>query len=185
MEIVVDGVTIKRGRGRPTKAESEAIKAAKEAARHVRETECKELIPKAPRKAAGFLAGLQLDEQSIALYLGISVEELQKLYRYDMDLNRLKKKVILLNAQFKRAEEGNVSMLMWLGKCYLGQGVDVKLTTVEPEIRLLIKKIEQVEDQRNGILSKPYYEGEASVDKEKVRTLEVGGDSSIEEEKDD
>jgi len=62
----------------------------------------------------------------------------------------------------------------------LNQREDVRLTSVEPEIRLLFKKIEQIEDQREGILKKPYYDGEADIDSSKLKTIDIGGNSNIE-----
>ena len=47
----------------------------------------------------------------------------------------------LRRAQFRKAEEGNVTMLIWLGRNYLGQREEYKVTSnYEPEARTLLKQ---------------------------------------------
>lgn len=69
------------------------------------------------------LASIQCTQEEIANFLGISTRTLQR----DKEFCRIYKKgmengkMSLRRMQFKKANEGNVSMLIWLGKQYLGQ----------------------------------------------------------------
>jgi len=69
------------------------------------------------------LAGLQCTQEEIASYLGCSVDTLQRddefcgLYKRGMDKGRMS----LRRKQWKAAEEGDRTMLVWLGKQYLSQ----------------------------------------------------------------
>ena len=69
------------------------------------------------------LAGLQCTQEEIASYLGCSVDTLQRdkefcgLYKRGMDKGRMS----LRRKQWKAADEGNNTMLIWLGKQYLQQ----------------------------------------------------------------
>ena len=69
------------------------------------------------------LAKIQCTQEEISNFLGISTRTLQK----DDEFLRVYKKGIengkmsLRRMQFKKANDGNVSMLIWLGKQYLGQ----------------------------------------------------------------
>lgn len=69
------------------------------------------------------LANIQCTQEEISNFLGISTRTLQK----DKEFLRIYKKGLengkmsLRRMQFKKANDGNVSMLIWLGKQYLGQ----------------------------------------------------------------
>ena len=69
------------------------------------------------------LASIMCTQEEIAHFLDISVRTLQRddtfneLYRKGID----KGKMSLRRNQFKSAEAGNTTMLIWLGKQYLGQ----------------------------------------------------------------
>lgn len=69
------------------------------------------------------LSYIQCTQEEIAEVLGISVRTLQR----DKEFCRIYKKGIesgkssLRRLQWKRAEEGNATMQIWLGKQYLGQ----------------------------------------------------------------
>lgn len=69
------------------------------------------------------LASIQCTQEEISNFLGISTRTLQK----DKEFLRIYKKGLengkmsLRRMQFKKANDGNVSMLIWLGKQYLGQ----------------------------------------------------------------
>lgn len=69
------------------------------------------------------LASIQCTQEEIANFLDISTRTLQR----DKEFCRIYKKgmengkMSLRRMQFKKANDGNVSMLIWLGKQYLGQ----------------------------------------------------------------
>ena len=69
------------------------------------------------------LAGLQCTQEEIASFLGCSVDTLQRdeefcgIYKKGMDKGRMS----LRRKQWKAVEDGNITMLIWLGKQYLGQ----------------------------------------------------------------
>ena len=69
------------------------------------------------------LAGIMCTQEEIANYLDISVRTLQR----DDEFCRIYKKGIekgkmsIRRHQYKSAEEGNVTMQIWLGKQYLNQ----------------------------------------------------------------
>lgn len=69
------------------------------------------------------LAHIQCTMQEIANFLGCSLNKLEKdkeflrVYKKEMDGGRMS----LRRKQWKAADEGNTTMLVWLGKQYLGQ----------------------------------------------------------------
>lgn len=69
------------------------------------------------------LASLMCTQEEISAYLNIGIRTLQK----DSEFQRVFKKGIdqgkmsIRRQQFRQAENGNVTMLIWLGKQYLGQ----------------------------------------------------------------
>lgn len=69
------------------------------------------------------LASIQCTQEEISEIIGVSTRTLQR----DSEFCRIYKKGIesgkmsLRRLQWKRAEEGNSTMLVWLGKQYLGQ----------------------------------------------------------------
>lgn len=69
------------------------------------------------------LAGLQCTQEEIASYLGCSVDTLQRdekfcgIYKSGMDKGRMS----LRRKQWQAANDGDKTMLVWLGKQYLGQ----------------------------------------------------------------
>jgi len=91
------------------------------------------------------LASLQCTQAEIASYLGCSVDTLQAdekfsgLYKAGMDKGRMS----LRRHQWRALEEGNSTMLVWLGKQYLGQrdkneltgadGKDLVITWLPPQ----------------------------------------------------
>lgn len=76
------------------------------------------------------LASLQCTQSEIASYLGCSVDTLQAdekfsgIYKAGMDKGRMS----LRRHQWRALEEGNSTMLVWLGKQYLGQREKNELT---------------------------------------------------------
>ena len=82
----------------------------------------------APKKVIDYetaekLAALQCTQQEIASFLKLSVDTLTRdekfcgLYKEGIDKGRMS----LRRYQWKALEEGNTTMLVWLGKQYLGQ----------------------------------------------------------------
>lgn len=67
------------------------------------------------------LAEINCTEREMAQVLGISQSSLSKRYRNLIDQIRLRGKCSLRRWQWKKAEEGNTTMLIWLGKNELGQ----------------------------------------------------------------
>ena len=69
------------------------------------------------------LASLQCTQEEIASFLGCSVDTLQRddefcgIYKRCMDKGRMS----LRRKQWKAADDGNTTMLIWLGKQYLKQ----------------------------------------------------------------
>lgn len=69
------------------------------------------------------LSELQCTQEEIASYLGCSVDTLQRsdefcgIYKRGMDKGRMS----LRRKQWQAAEDGNTTMLVWLGKQYLKQ----------------------------------------------------------------
>ena len=91
------------------------------------------------------LANLQCTQEEIASYLGCSVDTLTRnekfcgIYKAGLDRGRMS----LRRHQWKALEEGNTTMLVWLGKQYLGQrdkneltgadGKDLVMTWLPPQ----------------------------------------------------
>jgi len=69
------------------------------------------------------LASLQCTQEEIAYVLGCSSKTIQrdKKAREIIKMAKEKGKASLRRYQWKAAERGNASMLIWLGKQYLGQ----------------------------------------------------------------
>mgnify|MGYP000701764812 CR=1 FL=1 len=67
------------------------------------------------------LAAHGLADHEIADVLGISERTIQRRCRVALDRGRAKLKVSLRRWQIRAAKRGNVTMLIWLGKQYLGQ----------------------------------------------------------------
>lgn len=73
--------------------------------------------------AAEKLAGLQCTQEEIAAYMGLSVDTLMRdpkfcgIYKDGIQKGRMS----LRRHQWKALEAGNSTMLVWLGKQYLGQ----------------------------------------------------------------
>lgn len=79
------------------------------------------------------LARLMCTNQEIAHVLGISNNTLTDRYRHVLDEGRADAKISLRREQFRKAMEGNVQMLIWLGRQYLNQ-VETVVNKDENEI---------------------------------------------------
>lgn len=75
------------------------------------------------------LCGIQCTEEEVACFFGCSVDTVERWCKREYGMRfadvfkekRKKGKVSLRRLQWQSAERGNVSMLIWLGKQYLGQ----------------------------------------------------------------
>jgi len=101
------------------------------------------------------LAHIHCTQQEIANILEVSVDTLQRdeefcgIYKKAMD----DAKASLRRLQFRKAESGNPTMLIWLGKQYLGQtdkqdikhsgGLSVYADMTDEELDDEIRKLEQ------------------------------------------
>lgn len=99
------------------------------------------------------LSTIQCTQEEIAEIVGVNVRTLQRddefcrIYKKSMEYG----KSSLRRMQWKAAETGNTTMLVWLGKQYLGQSEkqDLSIDTVQKEavdaISKLTKKFEKDE----------------------------------------
>jgi len=75
------------------------------------------------------LAKIQCTQDEIAEVIGVSTRTLQRdkefcrVYKKGMDQGKMS----LRRLQYKAAENGNVTMLIWLGKQYLGQSDKIQM----------------------------------------------------------
>jgi hypothetical protein len=67
------------------------------------------------------LAAIHCTMQEIASVVGCSVDTLERRFADTIKVGKDKGKTSLRRYQWKAAEKGNVSMLIWLGKQLLGQ----------------------------------------------------------------
>jgi hypothetical protein len=152
---------VKKKRGRPLKVIPEPSLEDKEL------SDAKRL--EIERRHVKELSELQVSDHQIALYINRDVQYVADKFRYDADLHRLRGQIRLLKAQFDKAiVEGNCNMQIWLGKHYLGQRDDVRLTSVEPEIRALFSQVEKLSYDRDELLTKPYYDKEKKKGKSEI-----------------
>ena len=82
--------------------------------------------------------------QEIARVMGCSISVIKQQYMDEVEAGREQGKASLRHAQYKRAMEGNPTMLIWLGKHLLGQRDEIRLSTVEPEARELLRRLEEM-----------------------------------------
>lgn len=89
------------------------------------------------------LAKIQCTMIEIAAVMGCSVDTLERNYAEIIKSAREEGKSSLRRAQYKKALEGNATMLIWLGKHYLDQKDTVQVVgTSEPEVRKLLNRWE-------------------------------------------
>jgi hypothetical protein len=88
------------------------------------------------------LAEIQCTMVEIASVMGCSVDTLERRYAGVIKNGRESGKSSLRRMQYKKAMEGNPTMLIWLGKHYLEQKEEVRLSTNEPEVRRLLNQWE-------------------------------------------
>ncbi len=97
------------------------------------------------------LAEMQCTMTEIAAVMGCSVDTLERRYADVIKEGRDRGKSSLRRMQYKKALEGNPTMLIWLGKHYLDQKEAVQLLgTQEPEVRKLLQRWEDGRDLSTG-----------------------------------
>ena len=82
------------------------------------------------------LCGIQATEVEIAQWFGCTVDTIENACKRDKGVNfseyfeqkRVPGKISLRRKQFQIAMDGNVTMLIWLGKQYLGQADKFSMT---------------------------------------------------------
>jgi len=89
------------------------------------------------------LAEIQCTMIEIASVMGCSVDTLERRFADTIKSGRELGKSSLRRMQFKKAMEGNPTMLIWLGKHYLEQREEVRMSTNEPEVRRLLNLLER------------------------------------------
>jgi len=97
------------------------------------------------------LAEIQCTMGEIASVMGCSVDTLERRYADVINEGRSHGKASLRRMQYKKALEGNATMLIWLGKHYLDQKETVQLLgSQEPEVRKLLQRWEQGRNLETG-----------------------------------
>ena len=84
------------------------------------------------------LASMSCTMSEIAAVCDCSVDTLERRFREVIDKGRESGKMSLKRAQFKAALSGNIPMLIWLGKCVLGQ-MEVRPEDINQIKEILIK----------------------------------------------
>lgn len=85
------------------------------------------------------LAEIQCTMIEIASVMNCSVDTLENRYSDIIKSGQASGKSSLRRMQYKKAMEGNATMLIWLGKHYLDQKDSVQvMNTTEPEVRKLL-----------------------------------------------
>ena len=77
------------------------------------------------------LASFGCSNTEIASFFGCSKDLISKSYSTNIAKGKDKVKIILRKYQWTAAKNGNVAMLIWLGKQYLGQADKQEVTTTE------------------------------------------------------
>jgi hypothetical protein len=97
-------------------------------------------------KAVEKLASLMCTQEEIANYLGCSVDTLQRdkefcgLYKKGMDNGKMS----LRRLQYQSAQDGNVTMQIWLGKQWLGQRENLDIVKTDmSRVDTLLQEIEK------------------------------------------
>ena len=78
------------------------------------------------------LAGFGCTNTEIASFFGCSTDLIEKSYSEFLTKGRDKGKIRLRQLQWRAAERGNTSMLIWLGKQVLGQSEKTEVSWENP-----------------------------------------------------
>lgn len=85
------------------------------------------------------LCHIQCTMSEMASIFDVSIDTLANRYSDSIKKWQEGGKSSLRRMQWKKAMEGNVPMLIWLGKHLLGQKDSVELTTNQPEVKKLLE----------------------------------------------
>jgi hypothetical protein len=94
------------------------------------------------------LAHIQCTMIEIAAVMRCSVDTLENRFSDVIKAGRESGKSSLRRAQWKKALEGHPSMLIWLGKCYLGQREEFAIASEEPEVRRLMMALDKKAEEK-------------------------------------
>lgn len=98
------------------------------------------------------LATIQCTYAEIAAVMKCSIDVIQDRYAHIVKEGREAGKTSLRRAQYKKAMDGNPALLIWLGKHYLEQKDEIKVSSTEPEVRTLLSQWEKLqEDERKMV----------------------------------
>ena len=78
------------------------------------------------------LASFGCTDTEIASFFGCSTDLIRKSYSENLTKGREKGKIRLRQMQWKAADKGNVTMLIWLGKQVLGQSDKQEIELIKP-----------------------------------------------------
>ena len=93
------------------------------------------------------LAKLGCSQAEIGEVLGCSHDTLHRRFASVLKKGYAELNVSLRRAQFKAAKQGNVTMLIWLGKQWLGQRNDPPSDSKTDQIAALIKHFDQINER--------------------------------------
>lgn len=97
------------------------------------------------------LAALHCSVEEIGDILGCGRDTIYRHHREDLDQGRAEGKMRLRTMQFKSAQHGSASMLIWLGKQILGQKDQQEIVAVdEEEKRLSEEEVDDLLDKITG-----------------------------------
>lgn len=101
----------------------------------------KKIIELKDVKTVKELASFGATNVEIAEFLGVSERTVRRNYAEFLTKGRAELKNKLRTKQIRVALKGNVVMLIWLGKQYLGQTDKVDNSLVDNKIEVVIKKV--------------------------------------------
>src|SRR5688500_9760964 len=86
------------------------------------------------------LAGLNCSNQEIADFLGVGVRTIETRFCAAIKKGRSNVKTSLKRKQYDVALGGNTTMLIWLGKQYLGQSDKMETTVKQEDLDAVIER---------------------------------------------
>ena len=101
------------------------------------------------------LAQLGLSNAEISAVLDVSADTIERRFRKTLDWGRNRRNASLRRKQYEIAMSGNPTMLIWLGKQFLGQSDKSELTGPEGTALLPTITLKLVRPDDNGVLALP------------------------------
>ena len=101
------------------------------------------------------LAQLGLSNTEIGAVLDCSPDHIETKYRKTLDWGRSRRNASLRRKQYEIAMSGNPTMLIWLGKQFLGQSDKNELTGPEGAPLLPSITLKLVRPEENGVMGLP------------------------------